>query len=57
MLNVDFNEITMNLVPYPDLKFLVPSLAPLYSLLDSKLLPRRFDQMFDDVLDPHYQFL
>jgi tubulin epsilon len=57
VLNVDFNEITMNLVPYPDLKFLVPALAPLYSLLDSKVQPRRFDQMFDDVLDPHYQFL
>jgi tubulin epsilon len=41
-LNVDLNEITMNLVPYPDLHFLVPSLAPLYSLLDSKLQPRRY---------------
>jgi len=39
-LNVDLNEITMNLVPYPKLHFLVPGLAPLYSLADVKLQPR-----------------
>jgi tubulin epsilon len=33
VLNVDFNEITMNMVPYPDLHFLVSSLAPLYSII------------------------
>ncbi len=37
ILNVDLNEITMNLVPYPDLHFLISSLAPLYSLVDSRL--------------------
>lgn len=37
VLNVDFNEITMNLVPYPDLHFLISSLAPLYSLMDTKI--------------------
>lgn len=42
-LNVDLNEITMNLVPFPDLHFLISSMAPLYSLLDSKLQPRRLD--------------
>jgi len=42
-LNVDLNEITMNLVPYPDLHFLISSMAPLYNLLDSKLQPRRLD--------------
>ena len=26
ILNVDLNEITMNLVPYPDLHFLISSL-------------------------------
>lgn len=31
-LNVDLNEITTNLVPYPGLKFLMSSIAPLYSL-------------------------
>ena len=37
VLNVDLNEITMNLVPYPDLHFLISSIAPLYSLADSNL--------------------
>ena len=37
ILNVDINEITMNLVPYPDLKFLISAMAPLYSLCDTKL--------------------
>jgi tubulin epsilon len=36
-LNVDLNEITMNLVPYPDLHFLISAMAPLYSLSDSKM--------------------
>ena len=36
-LNVDLNEITTNLVPFPDLKFLISSLAPLYSLNDTKM--------------------
>jgi len=31
-LNVDLNEITMNLVPFPSLHFLVPSVAPLLPL-------------------------
>ena len=42
-LNVDFNEITMNLVPYPDLHFLLSSMAPLYSLADPRLQPRKLD--------------
>ena len=29
-LNVDLNEITMNLVPYPGLHFLLPSVSPLH---------------------------
>lgn len=37
VLNVDLNEITMNLVPYPELHFLISSIAPLYSLSDSNL--------------------
>ena len=35
-LNVDLNEITMNLVPFPKLHFLISSIAPLYSLADTK---------------------
>jgi len=56
-LNVDLNEITMNLVPYPKLHFLVSSLAPLYSLADVKLQPRNLDQMFKDVLQSDYQLI
>ena len=43
VLNVDFNEITMNLVPYPDLHFLISSMAPLYTIADPRLAPRKFD--------------
>ena len=34
ILNVDMNEITMNLVPFPRMHFLASSVAPLYSVLD-----------------------
>lgn len=57
VLNVDFNEITMNLVPYPDLHFLVSSLAPLYSIIEPKLLPRRPDEIFNDILAPDHQLI
>jgi len=42
ILNLDLNEITMNLVPYPELHFLMSSIVPLYSLSDTKLQPRKF---------------
>ena len=42
-LNVDLNEITMNMVPYPKMHFLQSSLAPLYSLLNPGALPRNID--------------
>lgn len=34
-LNVDLNEITMNMVPFPRMHFLLSSLSPLYSVLQS----------------------
>jgi len=40
-LNVDLNEITMNLVPYPRLHYLVSAISPLYCLKDVSLPPRR----------------
>ena len=40
-LNIDINEITMNLVPFPKMHYLVPSLTPLYSLADVRIPPRR----------------
>jgi tubulin epsilon len=36
-LNIDLNEITTNLVPYPKMKYLISSLSPLYMANDLKL--------------------
>ena len=54
-LNVDLNEITMNLVPFPKLHFLLSSLSPLYSLADVAVPPRALNQMFSDAFSPEYQ--
>lgn len=40
-LNMDLNEIAMNLVPFPRLHYLVPSLTPLYTLADVCVPTRR----------------
>merc|ERR1711892_201127 len=48
-LNVDLNEITMNLVPFPRMHYLTTCLAPLYLSKDVHLPPRRLDEMFKDV--------
>ena len=40
-LNMDLNEIAMNLVPFPRLHYLVPSLTPLYTLADVSIPTRR----------------
>lgn len=56
-LNVDLNEITMNLVPFPKLHYLVSSLSPLYSLLDVRLPVVRFDEMFSDAFSKEHQLI
>ncbi|CAL8311814.1 unnamed protein product [Boreogadus saida] len=57
-LNMDLNEVSMNLVPFPRLHYLVPSLAPLYSLqADCSMAPRRPDQMFSDVFSKDHQLI
>ncbi|KAH3710442.1 tubulin epsilon chain-like [Dreissena polymorpha] len=56
-LNVDLNEITMNLVPFPRLHYLVSSQSPLFTLSDVHLPPRRLDQMFSDAFSKDYQLL
>ena len=56
-LNIDVNEITMNLVPYPRLHYLVSSLTPLYHLADIRVPPRRLDQMFTDAMSREYQLI
>lgn len=38
---MDLNEIAMNLVPFPRLHYLVPSLTPLYTLADVSVPTRR----------------
>lgn len=54
-LNVDINEISMNLVPFPSLHYLCAGLSPLYALADVSFPPRRLDQMFTDAVSPEYQ--
>ena len=56
-LNVDINEITMNLVPFPRMHFLVPAITPLYALADVHCPPRRLDQMFTDAFSREYQLI
>lgn len=39
---MDLNEIAMNLVPFPQLHYLVSSLTPLYMLADVNVPTRRY---------------
>lgn len=55
-LNIDLNEITMNMVPFPKLHFLLSSMSPLQTLL-KKSQPRKIDQIFRDVLLPENQLV
>lgn len=56
-LNVDLNEITMNLVPYPRLHYLVSSLSPLYISEKVNLQVRGIEQMFSDAFKRDQQLL
>lgn len=55
-LNLDISDIITNMVPYPRLQFLVPSIAPLSAQFRySGTNPGRVvDQMFANVLDPDH---
>jgi tubulin epsilon len=44
-LNVDLNEITTNLVPFPRMHYLMSSTSPAY---DKKYETKRMDQVFTD---------
>ena len=57
MLNVDLNEITMNLVPFPGMNYLVSSLSPLVSIVEPGKSATSFEQLFDDVIDPRQQLM
>ena len=57
-LNVDLNEISMNLVPYPKLHYITSSMAPIYSLskrVDFSL--RHINQMFTDTFTKENQLM
>ncbi|XP_037541977.1 tubulin epsilon chain [Nematolebias whitei] len=56
-LNMDLNEIAMNMVPFPRLHYLVPSLTPLYTLADVNIPTRRLDQMFSDAFSKDHQLI
>jgi tubulin epsilon len=56
-LNVDLNEITMNLVPYPRLHYLIPAMTPLYDVKGIGIAPRRIDQAFSDAFSHDSQLL
>ncbi|XP_030051531.1 tubulin epsilon chain [Microcaecilia unicolor] len=56
-LNMDLNEISMNLVPFPRLHYLTSSLTPLYSLADVSVPSQRLDQMFSDAFSKDYQLI
>ncbi|KAJ3222077.1 Tubulin epsilon chain [Clydaea vesicula] len=56
-MNVDINDITTNLVPFPRLKFLLSSMTPLYTLKDVRVAPRSIDQMFLDAFTKETQLI
>eukprot|EP00877_Chromochloris_zofingiensis_P001010 jgi/Chrzof1/1090/Cz01g39230.t1 len=58
-LNVDLNDITMNLVPFPRMHFLISSLAPLSAPKDVGKLaaPRTMDQLFTDAFSRDHQLI
>ncbi|RLN73485.1 hypothetical protein BBJ28_00010377 [Nothophytophthora sp. Chile5] len=44
-LNVDLNEITTNLVPFPKLHFLLSSMSPMFATSDPRQQPRHLNQI------------
>ncbi|OWZ16528.1 Tubulin/FtsZ family protein [Phytophthora megakarya] len=56
-LNVDLNEITTNLVPFPRLHFLLSSMSPLGATSDPRQQPRRLNQIFADAFHKDYQLI
>ncbi|KAL2631509.1 hypothetical protein R1flu_016195 [Riccia fluitans] len=56
-LNVDLNEITTNLVPYPRLHFLVSSMAPLSTSGRLVQRPQAINQIFTEVFSRDNQHI
>nr|CDS25314.1 tubulin epsilon chain [Hymenolepis microstoma] len=55
-MNVDLNEISMNLVPFPRLHYLIAAQSPFESY-SSVVAPRNIDQIFQDVFSRAYQLI
>ena len=56
-LNVDLSDLTSSLVPFPRLHFLLPALAPLYSMKDVRYRTTRLEGLFSEVFQPHAQLM
>lgn len=61
-LNVDMNDITMNMVPYPHLHFLVPAMSPLLTTPtpaapSASLQHRAIDRQFHDIMSRDHQLM
>jgi tubulin epsilon len=56
-LNIDLNEITMNLVPFPRMHYLISSLSPLYISENINQQVRGIEQMFSDAFKRENQLL
>ena len=58
-LNVDLNDITMNLVPFPHMHFLISSMSPFSAPKDVAKLtaPRTLDQIFSEVFSREHQLI
>lgn len=55
-MNVDINEISMNLVPYPRMHYLTSAQSPL-TTFDKTLAPRKVDQAFSDAFTRDFQLV
>ncbi|KAM3172420.1 hypothetical protein ACTXT7_014567 [Hymenolepis weldensis] len=55
-MNVDLNEISMNLVPFPRLHYLIAAQSP-FASYSSVIAPRNIDQIFQDVFSRDYQLI
>ncbi|CAH8617041.1 unnamed protein product [Heterobilharzia americana] len=55
-MNVDLNEISMNLVPFPRLHYLLTAQSPL-SMISQKSIPKKLDQIFADAFTREYQLM
>uniref|UniRef100_T1IQF1 Tubulin/FtsZ GTPase domain-containing protein n=1 Tax=Strigamia maritima TaxID=126957 RepID=T1IQF1_STRMM len=56
-LNVDLNEITTNLVPFPRLHYITSSLAPIYGLMDVGIPLRTIDNTFTEAFSRNSRLL